>query len=431
MSISFNLSYSHILSERLTVYQSELKRTMSIVKKQNTWRRDKCINLIASENIMSPLAISVFSSDMMHRYAEGLPYKRLYQGTKYVDEIETLVTDLGKKLFQCKYFDPRPVSGVIANLSVFTALAKPGDKIANLRVPDGAHISHSGYGAAGVRGLKILNIPFDHKEMNIDLEKFKLLIREEKIKLIILGGSLFLFPYPLKEIKELLDGTRIVYDAAHVLGLITGKRFQDPLREGVDVVTSSSHKTFPGPQGGMVFTDNKEISKKVGLAILPGLVSNHHLFRLPPLAITLIETLEFGEEYADQIVKNSKKLAASLYENGFRVLCEHKGFTESHQVAIDVRENKGGKSVAETLERANIICNKNLLPWDKDEDSENPSGLRLGVQECTRTGMKESEMDHIANLITRVVIKGENAEKIKEEVIQFRKDYLLTKYCFT
>lgn len=412
------------------MHKSELKRTISIVEKQNKWRRDQCINLIASENIMSPLAISVFSSDMMHRYAEGLPYNRHYQGTKYVDEIETLVRNLGKKLFRCKYFDPRPVSGVVANLSVFTALTKPGDKIANLRVPNGAHISHSSYGAAGVRGLKPLNIPFDHEEMNIDLEKLKPLIKNEKIKLIILGGSLFLFPYPLKEIKENLNDTRIAYDAAHVLGLIAGKRFQDPLREGADVVTSSSHKTFPGPQGGMVFTDNQEISKRVEIAILPGLVSNHHLFRLPPLAITLIEMLEYGEEYADQIIKNSKKLASSLYQNGFQVLCEHKGFTESHQVAIDVRKNKGGKYVAETLERANIICNKNLLPWDKDEDSENPSGLRLGVQECTRTGMKESEMEHIAHLISRVIIKRENPEKIKEEVIQFKKDYRETKYCF-
>lgn len=413
------------------MYKSELKRTMSIVKKQNKWRRDQCINLIASENIMSPLAISIFSSDMMHRYAEGTPYKRYYQGTKYVDEIETLVIDLGKKLFRCKHFDPRPISGTVANLCIFAALAELGDQIANLRVPDGGHISHSIFGAAGIRGLKTLNMPFDPKEMNIDLEKLKLLIKKERINLIVLGGSLFLFPHPIREIKEMLDGTKILYDASHVLGLITGKRFQDPLREGADIVASSSHKTFPGPQGGLVYTDSEEISKKVAQAILPGLVSNHHLYRLPPLAITLVETLEFGEKYADQIVKNSKKLASSLYEMGFQVLCEHKGFTESHQIAIDVRENKRGKTVAETLEKANIICNKNLLPWDKDEDTENPSGLRLGVQECSRIGMKESEMEHIANLINRVVIKGENPEKIKEEVIQFKKDYRETKYCFT
>ena len=146
------------------------------------------------------------------------------------------------------------------------------------------------------------------------------------------------------------------------------------------------------------------------------MISNHHLHRLPSLAITLIEMLEFGEKYAEQIVKNSKKLASSLYEMGFKVLCEHKGFTESHQVVVDVRENKGGKTVAETLEKVNIICNKNLLPWDKDEDTDNPSGIRLGVQECTRTGMNESEMEHIAKLITRVIIKGEKTEKIREEV---------------
>jgi glycine hydroxymethyltransferase len=412
------------------VYRQQLPKILEIVEKQNTWRRKECINLIASENIMSPQAVEVFSSDMMHRYAEGLPYKRHYQGTKYVDEIETLVIDLGKKLFRCKHFDPRPISGMIANLCVYAALTEPGDKIANLKIHDGGHISHSTVGTAGVRGLKTLNMPFDSQEMNVDVEKLKPLIKKEKIKLVVLGGSLFLFPHPIREIKEILDDTKILYDAAHVLGLIAGNRFQNPLREGADVVASSSHKTFPGPQGGMVYTDNEKISKQVAQAILPGLISNHHLFRLPSLAITLIEMLEFGEKYADQTVKNAKKLASSLYEMGFSVLCEHKGFTESHQVAIDVRENKGGKTVAETLERANIICNKNLLPWDKDADTDDPSGIRLGVQECTRTGMNESEMEHIANLITRVIIKGEKPEKIREEVIQFKKEYSETKYCF-
>jgi glycine hydroxymethyltransferase len=413
------------------MYEQQLPKVLEIVEKQNTWRKKECINLIASENIMSPQAIEVFGSDMMHRYAEGLPYKRHYQGTKYVDEIETIVIDLGKKLFRCKHYDPRPISGMVANLCVFAVLTEPGDKIANLRIPDGGHISHVTVGTAGIRGLKALNMPFDPQEMNIDVEKLKPLLKNEKIKLIILGGSLFLFPHPVKEIKELLEDTKILYDASHVLGLIAGKRFQDPLREGADVVASSSHKTFPGPQGGMVFTDNEKISKQVAQAILPGMISNHHLHRLPSLAITLIEMLKFGEKYAEQIVENSKKLASSLYEMGFKVLCEHKGFTESHQVVVDVRKNKGGKAVAETLERANIICNKNLLPWDKDEETENPSGIRLGVQECTRTGMNESEMEHIANLITRVIIKGEKPEKIREEVIQFKKEYSEAKYCFT
>ncbi|MEM2957722.1 MAG: serine hydroxymethyltransferase [Candidatus Jordarchaeaceae archaeon] len=411
--------------------KSELRRTLELVEKHNTWRREECLNLIASENIMSPLAIKVFNSDMMHRYAEGLPYKRYYQGTKYVDEIETLVQELGKKLLHCRYFDPRPISGSVANLCVFSALTQPGDQIANLRVADGGHISHSTLGAAGIRGLKTINMPFDHKEMNIDVEKLRPLMKKEKIKLVVLGGSLYLFPHPIKEIREILDDAKILYDASHVLGLIAGKRFQDPLAEGADVVATSSHKTFPGPQGGIVYTNNEEIWKRVAQAILPGIVSNHHLYRLPSLAVTLIEALEFGEKYADQIRKNSKKLASSLYEKGLQVLCEHKGFTESHQIAIDVRNQGGGKKVAETLEKANIICNKNLLPWDKDENTENPSGIRIGVQECTRIGMKESEMEHIAHLITRIIIKHENPEKIKEEVIQLKKQYKETKYCFT
>jgi glycine hydroxymethyltransferase len=269
--------------------------------------------------------------------------------------------------------------------------------------------------------------PFDEEEMNIEVNAMIEMIHREKPRLILFGASLFLFPHPVKEAVEAAEdvGAKIIYDASHVLGLIAGGLFQDPLREGADVITSSTHKTFPGPQGGIIIC-KPDIAEEIDAAVFPGTVSNHHLHHLAGLAITLAEMIEFGESYARQIVSNAKVLASELHEGGLNVLCEKKGFTESHQVVLDVSD---GSSVAEELERANIITNKMLLPHDSVRRSINPSGLRLGVQELTRIGMKESEMIEIADLIKRVVIDGET-EEVKREVTSLKENYQDVHYCF-
>jgi len=401
------------------------------VKKQNTWRKKECINLIASENVSSPLVDDIRISDFMHRYAEGLPYQRYYQGTKYIDYIENKVVELAKKIFDVNFVEPRAISGTVANLAVFSALTNHGDNIATLSIPAGAHISHLGVGCAGICGLKQFDLPFDEKEMNIDVDKTITLLDTNNFSLIVLGTSLFLFPAPVKELKEAIGKeTKIVYDAAHVLGLIAAKEFQDPIREGADVISSSTHKTLPGPQGGIILTNNAEYYKKISRAVFPGIVSNHHLARLPGLVIALAEMLDFGKEYATQMIVNAKKLAESLYERGFQVLCEHKNFTQSHQVAVDVQNYGGGTKVATKLEKANIICNKNLLPWDKPKKSLNPSGIRIGTTEMTHVGMKEKEMERIAEFITDTIIKEKDKEKIKKEIIEFKQDFLEVKYTY-
>ena len=411
-------------------YENIAYRVREILKKHHEWM-DKCIPMIASENITSPLVREAVASDFGHRYAEGEPKKRFYQGCKYIDEVEILAIELAKKLFNAEYVNVQPTSGTVANLATFKALTKPGDTMFALNVPDGGHISHSTFSVAGIYGLKVKNFAFDYKEMNIDVDKSIEKIKKEKPKLLLFGGSVFLFPHPVKELKEVADevGARIAYDAAHVLGLIAGKQFQLPFEEGVDVITSSRHKTFPGPQGGIILS-KKEFEKKIKNAVFPGVVSNHHLHHLAGLAITLAEMLEFGEAYAKQTIKNAKALAQALYDHGFNVLCEHKGFTASHQVVVDVSEVGGGTWVAETLEKANIIINKNLLPWDDVHHPDNPSGIRLGTQELTRLGMRESEMQEIANFFKKLILDREKVNKVKEEVIELRKEFKEIKFCF-
>jgi glycine hydroxymethyltransferase len=280
-------------------------------------------------------------------------------------------------------------------------------------------------------GLRDFPYPFDSKEMNIDVEKARKLILEKKPRIMLFGGSLFLFPHPLKEMREVADeiDAYMVYDGAHVAGLIAGGEFQDPFAEGADVVTSSTHKTLPGPQGGVILCRNY-LAEKIDNAAFPGLMSNHHLHHVAGFAVALAEMKEFGKAYARQIIKNAKALASALYESGFAVLCEHKGFTESHQVAIDVSRIGGGQKIAEDFEKANIIVNKNLLPWDTLEHTANPSGVRIGVPEITRIGMKEREMEQIAEFMKRIAINREDPEKVKRDVVEFKKDYNKVKYSF-
>jgi glycine hydroxymethyltransferase len=401
-------------------------------KAHEKWRSE-CINLIASENISSQATDRAVCSGFMHKYAEGWPENRYYQGCTFVDKAELEGNSYFYQLFEPDYVDLRPISGATANIAMFFGLTRPGDTIISLHTSTGGHISHAQFGAAGLRGLNVLTFPYDNEEMNIDPDKTCEMIRKEKPKLVVFGASLFLFPHPVKEVKEAAEEVNalITYDAAHVLGLIAGKRFQSPFNEGARIITSSTHKTFPGPQGGVIMIKglDQEQAATLQWATFPGVMSNHHLHHVAGKGVTAAEMLEYGEEYADQIIKNAKAFGQALHEEGFTVVAEHKGFTESHQVALDFQDFIG-KWAAQTLEKANIITNKNLLPWDPVENSDNPSGMRLGTQEMTRVGMKESEMNYIAELFRKVVLEKKDPESVREEVVEFRKDYQKVLYSF-
>jgi glycine hydroxymethyltransferase len=407
--------------------QSNVNEIQKLMKEHNDWMKNS-INLIASENITSSQVQSAVASDLSHRYAEGKCGERLYEGCQYIDDIESITIRLSKELFKAEHANVQPTSGVVANLAAFFTFSNPGDSIMALEVPVGGHISHANVSAAGIRGLKVHQHPFDEKIMNIDTDAMCKKILEIKPKIVLLGGSLFLFPHPVKEAKEaaIEVGAKVMYDGAHVLGLIAGGKFQDPLREGADVMMGSTHKTFPGTQGGIILTKN-EYAKEIDDAVFPGVVSNHHLHHVAGLGIATAEMLEFGEKYANQTIKNAKALAQALYEKGFNVLCEEQGFTESHQVAFDVSDIGRASILAKDLEANNIILNKNLLPWDNVNRSDDPSGIRVGTQEITRRGMKESQMSDVADFIMKVVM---DKMDVKEEVSEFMNDYNKVHYAF-
>lgn len=407
----------------------EIEEIISTVKKHHEFFKYS-LPMIASENITSRTVRALLSSDLAHRYAEGTVGHRYYQGCDYIDLIEGKAIEHSKALFKAEHVNVQPISGVNANIAAFFALTEPGDKIIALAVPHGGHISHARYSGAGIRKLHVDNHPFDPKEMNIDPDAMVKKIREVKPKMIVFGASLFLFPHPVREAREVADevGAKIVYDAAHVLGLICGNQFQDPLREGADVVTGSTHKTFPGPQGAIILSKS-EIGHKIDHAVFPGTVSNHHLHHIAGLAVSLVEMIEFGKDYAKQTISNAQALAFRLFEHGLNVLCEEKGFTQSHQVALDVSDLGSGSVIARDLERANIVTNKNLLPRDDVNYSDYPSGIRLGTQELTRLGMRESEMIEVADMIKRVIV-DKDIDKVRSEVISFRQKYQNVHFCF-
>ncbi|MCE4624680.1 MAG: serine hydroxymethyltransferase [Desulfurococcales archaeon] len=410
--------------------EEALERVLRLTSEANRWRLRETVNLIASENVMSPLAVKAYMSDFMYRYAEGKPFKRYYQGTRYIDELEVFTTEIISRLLKTEYVELRPISGTIANASVFRVLADPGDSAVIAPVQAGAHVSHTKFGTLGALGIRHVEMPYDAENMNVDVDGAVKLIEEVRPKFAVLGGSVYLFPHPVREIADAIHsvGGKLVYDAAHVLGLIVGGVWRNPLEHGADAMTASTHKTFPGPQGGLIAFTDKALYKKVSKTIFPWFLSNHHLHRIPALAVTALEMAKYGHEYAKAIVENARHFAESLAAEGFEVIGERLGYTRSHQVLIDVRKQGRGAKAAKMLEEANIIVNKNLLPWDPPEAVKDPSGLRLGVQEVTRWGMGKGEMEEVARLMAEVLIKGRDPQEVRKKVVEFRKEYTKINY---
>jgi glycine hydroxymethyltransferase len=403
---------------------------------------NKSIPLIASENIPSPAVREAVLSDFGNRYAEGWPGDRVYAGCTYIDQVEIICNDLAKKLFRAEFADCRATSGVVANLAIYAAFSSPGDYMMAASIPSGGHISHGKrehFGTAGlVHGLNIEHYPFSKEEMTIEVDatkrKIEEMIRDGKApKIAMFGGSLFLFPHPVKELSDFMHDRNMYvnYDGAHVAGLIAGGEFQDPLGEGADSITMSSHKTLWGPQGGIIVSLEKH-TDMIKKAIFPGNTSSHHLHHVAGKAIALAESLEFGKEYAKQVIKNAKVLAENLVKYGFGVLGEKRGYTSSHQIAVDVSKFGDGGNIERNLEKANIILNRQLLPGDIKAGRHymHPSGIRIGVSEITRLGMKESEMIEIASLIKRVVADMQDSHIVAKDVIDFRKQFQRVQYAF-
>lgn len=419
-----------------------------LVEAQEQWRGRQTINLIASENAQSTAVRAIQNSDLMARYAEGHPNQgdqvnRYYQGTRYIDQIETMAREELQALARCRQADVRPISGNAANTAIALGYLRAGDPIMVNSTPAGGHISHNTIGVFGrriqVRGMSLSLdapkhiplhfFPLAEDPYHLDVPKCLELIDQVSPRLLVLGKSLILFPEPVRELAAVCRerDIPILFDAAHVFGLIVGGQFQDPLREGATWMTASTHKTFPGPQRGVIVADlDDDGARKYWPAadrgVFPGSSSNHHLHTLPALLVAIREMRQHAAAYAAQVVANARALGRALDETGIRVEAREFGYTASHQIAVNVAAHGGGVSVAQRLEANDIIVNYNLLPFDTNPRS--PSGLRIGVQEMTRYGMREQDMQRLAELLGAAI----QGKQVRDQVRALRGEFLTLHY---
>src|SRR5437763_13523862 len=310
------LSHAKAVIDDCRSPQEMQEAVLSAVNRNEEWRGKRCLNLLAPEALTSPTVRGLLSTEVGTRAAEGHigPINRWFAGTQHIDEIEALCIELLKKAFRSRYADHRLVASMIGNMAVYTTMTEPGDIIMSLTQPFGGHSSNRVDGPAGVRGLKIVDIPFDPVELVVDLDLLGKVAPLVRPKVVALGAPMTLFPFPLKAINAIIAewGGRIFFDGAHQLGLIAGGQFQDPLREGAAVMTGSAGKTFSGPQSGIIVWDDPKLTLLITHAIFPVLAATHQVNRVAALAVSAAEMITFGQVYMAQIVRNAQALGAAL-----------------------------------------------------------------------------------------------------------------------
>ena len=393
-----------------------------IVERHEIWR-SQCINLISSENILSNEARRMLASDMATRYTlpindvvHGSFVENAYRGTAGLDQIEALANGLASRIFSVKHVTFAPLSGHIAAMGACLSLCEKGDMLMALASENGGYDGYNADYLPDMLGLRYETIPFDPDIWNIDVEAAVEKIIRERPKLVVLGASFFPFSHPVRELSKACKeaGTYLAYDGCHVLGLIGGGEFQDPLAEGADLLIGNTHKSFFGPQGGCLMTNDDIIFSKIKKNLTWRTVDNIHWNRIAATSQALMEFDIVGRQYASQIVKNSKALAGFLEDIGIIPQFKELGYTSSHQVMLDPEDlkdewNMDFNTMAIKLEKVNIITD---------------AVGRLGTNEVTRLGMKEDEMKIIAEFIK----KGLNDEKIVNNVELFRKKYVIQHY---
>ncbi|HLQ07171.1 MAG TPA: hypothetical protein VK126_05395 [Nitrososphaerales archaeon] len=385
-----------------------LGRLDKVVSQHEEWRLKECLNLIPAENRGSPQMRAMLASDFGNRYTAP---DMFYRGTRYSDELLSLTEELARKVFNARYSDVRPLSGHIANMAILISLTRNGDKILSVSPEEGGYPGIARPGLAELLHLENLYFPYDHAAVNIDANEAAVLVKSAEPKLILFGASHIVFPQPVKEVGIRATGT-IAYDGSHVLGLIAGGEFQDPLREGCSLLYGSTHKSLPGPQGGIILSNNDEVFGAVSGRVFPGIVDNVHLNRVAGLAVALLEMMQFGKAYAQAVVRNSRALARALVAEGIRVRGAAQGYTKSHQVLLDYDGTKLVSNAAR-LEQANIIAD---------------NGGRLGTSELTRMGYGTKDMETIAELIAMVILGKKPVDFVQKRVKSMVKQFQEPKY---
>ena len=395
--------------EKLSVVDPELK---GYIDAELNRQRDK-IELIASENIVTPAVMEAMGSVLTNKYAEGYPGHRYYGGCEYVDKVETLAIERAKKLFHAEYANVQAHCGASTNLTVYFAFLKPGDTIMGMDLSQGGHLSHGSPVNISGTYFNVVHYGVNPETELIDYEAMDKLAKEHHPKLIVAGASAYPRIIDFKRIADIAhaNGALLLVDMAHIAGLVAAGLHPSPVPYA-DIVTTTTHKTLRGPRGGLILTNNEEYAKKINKAIFPGIQGGPLMHVIAAKAVAFGEALkpEF-REYAENIVKNAKAFAEGLKAEGFRLVS---GGTDNHLTLVDVRnKNLTGKEAEKLLDNIGITCNKNTIPFDPASPFVT-SGIRLGTPAATTRGFKEEDFKEVASIMGLVLNNPEDTDKHAE-----------------
>ena len=390
---------------------------------QELKRQQEKIELIASENIVSRAVLEAQGSVLTNKYAEGYPGRRYYGGCEYVDVAEQLAIERACKLFDCSFANVQPHSGAQANQAVFFALLQPGDTFMGLSLAAGGHLTHGSPANQSGKWFKPVAYGVRRQDHRVDMDEVEALAKEHKPKIIIAGGSAYPRFIDFARFRKIADeiGATFMVDMAHFAGLVAGGAHPNPL-EHAHVATTTTHKTLRGPRGGMILSRDPDLGKKINSAVFPGLQGGPLMHVIAAKAVAFGEALkpEF-KQYAKAVVENAKVLAETLHSQGLNIVS---GGTDTHLMLVDLRpKGTTGRAAEKALDRANITCNKNAVPFDTEKPAIT-SGIRLGSPAGTTRGFGTAEFREIGKLIVEVVDalgkKGESGDPDVEASVRER-----------
>jgi glycine hydroxymethyltransferase len=417
--------YIQSLAERIAGHSpDEIERDLLAYVEENRQIHERdCVNLNPATNAMNPKAEALLAAGIGSRPSLGYPGDKYEMGLEGIEKIEVLAAELAAEIFGARYAEIRVGSGALANLYVFMMAAKPGDVIIAPPPAIGGHVTHHGAGAAGFYGIVTHPAPIDPVNYTVDVDALRADAKRLRPKLITIGGSLSLFAHPIREIRKIADevGALVLFDAAHMSGMIAGRAWQQPLEEGAHVMTMSTYKSLGGPPSGLIVTNEAAIAERLDAIAYPGLTANFDAAKSAALAMTLLDWKVHGRAYAAQMGRTATALGRALGERGVSVFARERGITTSHQFAIEAAPYGGGQAAAKKLRRANILTCGIGLPIAPVAGDVN--GLRIGTPEIVRWGMSPDDMPELAGYIAEALSGARALDAIADDVTKFRRRF--------
>jgi glycine hydroxymethyltransferase len=383
----------------------------------------ECVNLNPATNVMNPRAEALLAAGLGSRASLGYPGDKYETGLEAIEQIEVIAAELAAEVFDARFAEVRVGSGALANLYAFMATCRPGDTIIAPPPEIGGHVTHHAAGAAGRYGITTVAAPVDKSGYSVDVAALRELAERVRPALITIGGSLNLFPHPVAAVREIADdvGARVLFDAAHLCGIIAGRMWPNPLREGAHLLTMSTYKSLGGPAGGLIVTDDATLAQELEAIAYPGLTANFDAGRTAALAMTLLDWKQTGREYARRMVDLAQRLAYELTVRHVPVYAAERAGTTSHQFAVEATGFGGGQTAARRLRRANLLACGIGLPIEAVDGDLN--GLRIGTPEIARLGMTVDDMPTLAGFLARGLDQDTDPATVAVEVTQWRRGF--------